>query len=392
MTGALLSQAPALIPYQAVARNASGQPLGNTVISARFTLREHIATGASVWQEVQSVSTNALGLFNAQLGSVSPLTNVNWGNGSKFMQVEINTGNGFVDIGTQQMLSVPYALHSSEAQNGYSHVSMSGDTLYFQNGSFVIIPGLSIRNGPEGNTGAALLPGNDTCDDQYISVTGCGGQTTITYDDRVYDLVEIGGQCWFAENLATDQYRNGDAIPTGLTNEEWINAFDTQQGATAVYNDDANNDSIYGKLYNFYAVKDARGLCPSGWHVPTDCEWMYLEASLGMSPWTIETSGVRGTDQGSQLKSSGTIEEGTGLWHSPNVGATNNRGFSGLPGGARNSDEGYYNLGIYGYWWCLNQYDSSSAFLRFLLYDWAGIWRSYYEILQEGLSVRCLRD
>jgi hypothetical protein len=279
-TSVMFSQAPALIPYQAVARDAGGQPLGNTSLTARFTIHDNTATGASVWQEVQTVSTSALGLFTAQLGSVSPLTSVNWGNGAKFMQVEINAGNGFVDIGTQQMLSVPYALFSERTGELMVEVSASGDTLFIGENNFVIIPGLSISNGPQGNAGAALLPGNDTCDDQYISVTGCGGQSSINYDGRVYDLVEIGGQCWFAENLATDQYRNGDAIPTGLTNSAWQN---TSSGAYAIYNSDANNDLIYGKLYNFYAVSDPRGLCPVGWHVPTYCEWMYLEGSLGMS-------------------------------------------------------------------------------------------------------------
>ncbi len=463
------SQAPALIPYQAVARDASGQPLANTSLTARFTLHDLTATGASVWQEVQTVSTSALGLFTAQLGSVSPLTSVNWGNGSKFMQVEINAGNGFVDMGTTQLLSVPYALHSSEAENsgnGYSHVSATGDTLYFQNGSFVIIPGISLANGGqvtgctnntacnynaaatqdngscvypgcndalacnydasagcddgscfyagspcndnnaatfndvynafcvcEGSTGgsgngAVLLPGNVTCENEYITVTGCEGQTSINYDGRVYDLVEIGGQCWFAENLATDQYRNGDAIPTGLTNAQWENTPNTQQGAYAIYNDDANNDLIYGKLYNFYAVSDPRGLCPVGWHVPTDCDWMYLEGSLGMSVSVQESIGGRGaaSNVGGQMKSTGTQ-----YWQSPNSGATNSSGFSALPGGYRYSGGGYDSVGNYGYWGSSTQVGSSFAWNRSLYFDDTDLDRFYYDT-QGGFSVRCLRD
>ena len=491
--GTLFSQAPALIPYQAVARDASGQPLANTSLSARFTLHENTATGASVWQELQTVSTSALGLFTAQLGSVSPLTSVNWGSGAKFMQVEINAGNGFVDMGTTQLLSVPYALHSSEAQNaqnaqnavnsqnaqiaqtaqnsgnGYSHVSATGDTLYFQNGSFVIIPGISLANGGsivgctnptacnynaaatqdngscvypgcndalacnyaanagcddgscyyagsacndnnaatfndvfnafcvcEGSTGgsgngAVLLPGNATCENEYISVTGCEGQTSINYDGRVYDLVEIGGQCWFAENLATDQYRNGDAIPTGLSDTVWYNTINTQQGAYAIYNDDANNDSIYGKLYNFYAVSDPRGLCPVGWHVPTDCDWMYLEGSLGMSVSEQESYGPRGTDESGQMKSTGTIEAGTGLWYSPNAGATNSSGFSGLPGGYRDAGGDDYLVGGGGYWWSSTQFGSRHAWYRSLYNNSTIVYRSASNT-QDGFSVRCLRD
>jgi hypothetical protein len=111
----LCAQAPALIPYQAVARDASGQPLANTNVNARFTIHDGAATGASVWQELQTVSTNSLGLFSVQLGSSLTLSGVNWADGSKFMQVEIDLGSGFVDIGTQQMLSVPYALYAASA-------------------------------------------------------------------------------------------------------------------------------------------------------------------------------------------------------------------------------------------------------------------------------------
>lgn len=110
-----IAQAPALIPYQAVARNAAGQPLANGTINARFTIHDGSATGASVWQELQTVSTSALGLFSVQLGSSVSLTSVNWADGSKFMQVEIDLGSGFVDIGTQQMLSVPFALYAASA-------------------------------------------------------------------------------------------------------------------------------------------------------------------------------------------------------------------------------------------------------------------------------------
>ncbi len=109
----LFSQSPPLIPYQAIARDASGQPLANATLYARFTIHDNTATGPTVWQEIQTVSTSALGLFTAQLGSSVSLGNVNWTAGAKFMQVEIDLGNGFIDLGTQQMLSVPYALYSS---------------------------------------------------------------------------------------------------------------------------------------------------------------------------------------------------------------------------------------------------------------------------------------
>jgi hypothetical protein len=140
----LTAQSPALIPYQAIARNASGTPVVNSSLNARFTLHQASATGESVWQELQTVNTGATGLFSAQLGSITPLTSVNWSNGSKFMQVELDLGNGFVDIGTQQLLSVPYALHTGSVS---LNISATGDTLFVGGGGFVIIPGISQANG-----------------------------------------------------------------------------------------------------------------------------------------------------------------------------------------------------------------------------------------------------
>jgi hypothetical protein len=126
----LCAQAPALIPYQAVARNAAGQPLANTNVNARFTIHDGSANGTSVWQELQTVSTSALGLFTAQLGSNVSLSSVNWAGGAKFMQVEVDLGNGFVDIGTQQMLSVPYALFAGTAAS-VSGSSNSGNFTHY---------------------------------------------------------------------------------------------------------------------------------------------------------------------------------------------------------------------------------------------------------------------
>ena len=202
----------------------------------------------------------------------------------------------------------------------------------------------------------------------------------MTYDGRTYDLVEIGGQCWFADNLATDQYRNGDPIPTGLSNTTWLN---TTAGAYAIYNNDLANDVTYGKLYNWYTTVDSRGLCPTGWHVPTDCEWMYLEGSLGMSVTDQETAGWRGTNEGGALKST------TG-WISPNTGATNSSGFTAFPGGYRYGGT-YGNVGISGYWWSSTEFGSNLAGYRLLDNDYSSVFL-FSNGKQSGFSVRCVWD
>ncbi len=377
----VFAQAPQGIPYQAVMRNADGSVMASSAVNLIFMIHDGEATGAIVYQESHALTSNAQGLVSCVVGSgvVSQgnFANVNWGGGAKFLHVMM----GSTDLGTQQMWSVPYALYAEKTGEIVVNVSASGDTLFIGQDNFVVIPGLSLSYGPQGNSGLALLPGNDTCDDQYISVTGCGGQDSLSYDGHTYDLFEIGGQCWFADNLATDQYRNGDPIPTGLDNASWST---TTNGAYSIYNNDAANDVTYGKLYNWYSIEDTRGICPTDWHVPTECEWMYLESKLGMSPWKIEEVGSRGTDQGGKLKAYTN-------WNSPNTGATNTSGFTGLPGGFREYNGIYSNIGKGGNWWTSAENGSSAALFRALGYNYSGVLRAPND-KRLGYSVRCVRD
>ena len=376
----LFAQSPLGIPYQAVMRNADGSVMASSAVDLTFMIHDGSAIGTVVYQESHSLTSNAQGLVSCVVGngvvSQGNFANINWGNGAKFLHVMMGT----TDLGTQQMLSVPYALYS----NGVGvNVSATGDTLTI-GGNSVIVPGISAANPNHGGLGSQVLVGNSTCANEYISVTGCGGQSSLTYDERTYDLLEIGGQCWFADNLATDQYSNGDLIPTGLNDTTWQY---TTAGAYSIYNNDSANDVIYGKLYNWYTTVDTRGLCPTGWHVPTDCEWMYLEGSIGMPIIDQEAGNARGTTEGGALKS-------TTNWLSPNVGATNSLGFSALPGGYRNSGGTYYNIGDSGYWWSSTDFDSSLFILawhRRLSKNSSDVFRAL-PVMLSGLSVRCIKD
>ena len=382
ITTFLWAQAPQGIPYQAVMRNADGSVMASSAVSLTFMIHDGSATGTVVYQESHALTSNAQGLVSCVVGSgvVSQgnFANINWGGGAKFLHVMM----GSTDLGTQQMLSVPYAFYS----NGVDvRVSETGDTLTI-GGNSVIVPGISAANAnnnniPTSGLGAVVLPGNNTCADQFINVVGCNGQTSLTYDGRTYDLVEIGGQCWFADNLATDQYRNGDLIPTGLDYTTWPY---TTEGAYAIYNNDPANDITYGKLYNWYTTVDTRGLCPTGWHVPTDCEWMFLEGSLGMSVADQESIGFRGTTEGGALKI-------TTIWNLPNSGATNSSGFTALPGGYRDFSGNYYHLGHGCNWWSTINFGSDNAWSRNMDTVSSNVSRNNYK-KQDGFSVRCLRD
>jgi uncharacterized protein (TIGR02145 family) len=371
----LYAQAPALIPYQAIARNAAGEPLASSTLNARFTIHDGTATGTSVWQELQTVSTSALGLFTAQLGSSVALTNVNWANGAKFMQVELDLGSGFMDIGTQQLLSVPYALHSASALSagdGISNVSLTGDTLFLNNGNFLIIPGISLAN-----NGGGLGISAHNCGTPNIHNPNLTYGTMTDQEGNVYKAIVIGTQEWMAENLNTSIYRNGDVIATGLDDATWSS---TTSGAWAYYNNDSSNACPYGKLYNWYACVDARQLCPVGWHVPSDAEWFVLTNYLGGE-----------TIAGGKMKTTGTIEAATGLWFSPNTEAANSSGFSGAPVGYRYYDGGYDNDGYDEAWWSSSEYDTNLAWSRALNYFNGNAARNDVS-KRLGFSVRCLRD
>jgi len=228
------------------------------------------------------------------------------------------------------------------------------------------------------------LDGDGVCDEVFGD---CEGLESFTFDGYAYDLVAIGDQCWFAENLRTEHYANGDAIPGELSNGEWANANETHLGAQAVYNNDASNLPDYGRLYNWYAVDDSRGLCPTGWHVPTDGEWMTLEMELGMSESDANSGGWRGTDQGTQMKSSPSDD--------PSWDGTNTSGFSGLAGGYRYINGVSYHGGNYGYYWSssLSSYCAGCSWYRRLgVYSSVDRQNGFSYYMGSGMSVRCLKD
>jgi uncharacterized protein (TIGR02145 family) len=204
----------------------------------------------------------------------------------------------------------------------------------------------------------------------------CPGTPSVTdIDGNIYHTVQIGTQCWTQSNLKVSKYRNGDNIPTGLSNSAWEN---TTAGAYAIYNNDPVNDGLYGKLYNHYAVMDTRGLCPTGWHVPTDGEWTTLETFLGGS-----------SVAGGALKSTATLPT-LGGWVSPNLGATNSSGFTAKPASQRSDFGGFGHAGYDGVLWS-SSISGISGWARNLSYIYGDINRGNYNRTY-GFSVRCLRD
>jgi uncharacterized protein (TIGR02145 family) len=204
-------------------------------------------------------------------------------------------------------------------------------------------------------------------------------------DGNVYQTVKIGNQWWMVENLRVTHYRNGDVIPNVTDDSTWA---DLRSGAYCSYNNDVINIETYGLLYNWYAVTDSPNIAPSGWHVPTDEEWKELEIYLGMNQSAADNTGWRGMDEGGKIK-----EKGTTHWNSPNTGATNECGFSALPGGSRHFFNGIYlKMNYSAYFSSSTGYDSnySYAWGRELSYCSPTINRSVKH-KQDGFSVRCVR-
>ena len=198
------------------------------------------------------------------------------------------------------------------------------------------------------------------------------GSGVTDVDGNNYLTININGQEWMAENLRTTTYANGNPIPNVTDSMQWSSL---TTGAWTHYNNDNQYENPYGKLYNWYTVADTRNVCPTGWHVPTDAEYTLLTDYLGGEPVA-----------GGKMR-----EAGTSHWASPNTGATNSSGFTGLPGGKLNGEFRFLDIGAFGYWWSSSSNISYYAWSRVLAFLWGDAF-SFDYTKQEGLSVRCMRE
>ena len=185
------------------------------------------------------------------------------------------------------------------------------------------------------------------------------------------------------ENLRVTHYRNGDPIPIVTDAGEWSGL---TSGAYCDYDNNPANVETYGRLYNWYAVDDSRGIAPEGWHVPTDDEWKQLEKHLGMSQVDADATGDRGTNEGGKLKEIGTL-----YWNPPNESATNESGFSSLAGGYRLYHGVFNYKGVYASYWCSTPFSSINAWFRRLQFNISEVDRTH-DNKTDGFSVRCVKD
>ncbi len=240
--------------------------------------------------------------------------------------------------------------------------------------------------------GERAITDSPTGDQTYtFHYTGnpCPGMPTITdIDGNTYNTVQIGDQCWMKENLKTTTYHNGTQISNVQDADDWG---DLTTGAYVWYDNDISWKNSYGALYNWHTTVDANGLCPIGWHMPTNDEWTTLTDFIG------------GTSQpyGNKLKSCRQVYSPLGggcnttehpRWNEHNTHyGTDNYGFSGLPGGYRKTNGSFYSIGIYGFWWSSTEDSSGDAWYLGLGYLYGDVGVIHYK-KRRGRSVRCLKD
>lgn len=268
--------------------------------------------------------------------------------------------------------------------SGWNNISNGGSNPAYSGANTVT---LTLTNVPESYDSydyrcvvSGICSPSATSNSANLTVTFiCGTSTVTDVDGNVYNTVQIGTQCWMAENLNVGTMINSTAGGQLQTNNGVIEKY--------CYDNNSAKCDIYGGLYEWdemmqYAPSDngtigtTQGICPTGWHIPTDIEWTTL---------TDELSGQ--SVAGGKLKETGTTH-----WYSPNTGATNESGFTALPGGGRSSSDGsFYALRSGGYWWSATETSSTRAWERGLGYSGAGVGR-YDNIKVCSQSVRCLQD
>jgi len=379
-TASVFAQIPQKMSYQAVIRNSSDALVTNTQVGMQISILQGSPAGTVIYAETQSPTTNVNGLVTIEIGGGTVVSGtfpaIDWANGSYFIKTETDPtgGTSYTIAGTSQLLSVPYALHAKTAE------MVTGPITETQNLADVAAINNSVNTqlknvtDPTDAQDAVTKAYVDALKTQIAAMQNtliAGGMVT-DYDGNSYNTVKIGSQVWMAENLKNTHYNNGTAIPLVTDGTSWSIL------ATSAYcwynNDETAYKNSYGALYNWHAV-NAGNLCPTGWHVPDNNEWTTLTDYLG---------GL--SVAGGKLKESSNTH-----WTAPNTGATNETGFTALPGGARYNDGVFYGINTGGYWWCANQYDGTFAWRRLIYYNesYVGEGNGYKEI---GFSVRCVMD
>lgn len=243
--------------------------------------------------------------------------------------------------------------------------------------------------------------GSDTetkTDFMHVSIAEQETGMLVDLDGNTYNTVKIGEQWWMAENLRTTHYSGGTEVPLIESSDVWME-LDIDDKAMCYYDNSIELAESYGALYTWTAAVNGadvassgsapiQGVCPSGWHLPSDEEWKQLELCLGMTPWAINGTGFRGTNQGSKLAGKAELWVAGELTEDPFFGIS---GFNGIPGGGRNDSGAFIFFGEHGSMWSSTSYDEGSAWGRCLYNTYSEVRRANNQ-KRWAFAVRCVKD
>ncbi len=416
----VFAQSPEKMSYQAVIRNSSDQLVTNQSVGMQINILQGSASGTAVYVETHTPVTNVNGLVSIEIGDGTMVSGdfaaIDWTDGPFFIKIETDPAGGtdYTITGTSQLLSVPYALYAKTAET-ISGTIIETDPVY----STSVAAGITATDTTNWNDKLDSYTETQTLSD-VISQNNSAGNANITdladpvnpqdavtkvyvdalleriedleivtygfidaRDGNNYTVVKIGNQIWMAENLKYLPSVVGSSTGSSTTPYYYVQGYDgtnvNDAKATVNYN-------TYGVLYNWPAAMNGesgsnenpsgvQGVCPSGWHLPSDAERTELTDYLGGTAIA-----------GGKLKETGTTH-----WSTPNAGATNETGFTALPGGRRHNNGTFGNLNLDGFWWNATENDTDNAWRWLIDYNFSSA-TGYFDLKEQGFSVRCVKD
>ena len=390
----LQAQAPQGFNYQATVRNSAGDLIINTNVYFKFNVIQGSDTSVPIFTETHYVPTDDLGQVNLVIGQGTPsagtFSELDWSQGSYYLGIELDTGNGYVAMGTTQLLSVPYALYAENSGNSTPTTPNLGSVLA-ENNSANNQQIKDLQDPTDGADAATKVYIDALIANLQSQIDNIDSTSVTDIDGNSYDYITYGDQDWTVDNAAMETYRDGTPIPEIQDQEGWGSL---TTGAWCYY----NNDETKGKLYNWYAVMGIhdsdpdtpnKEFAPEGWRVPSDAEWTTLENYLIANGYNYD-----GTTEGNKIAKSmasttdwnvSTVEGSPGNDQSPN----NNSGFNAFPTGTRYPVSSFGNNGHRSYFWSSTEgsVNSTSAFYRLFGKEWIYL-NSENSTKQFGFSVR----
>jgi uncharacterized protein (TIGR02145 family) len=363
----IYAQVPQLINYQALLTYPqTNLPIADGEYTITFSIYSVTTGGTSLWTETQIIQTTN-GIYSVLLGSLNPIDASLFASIERYLGVTINADAEMKP--RKQIVSIPYAIHAKSADTVISKILETQTLADVATINNAVNAQIKNVNDPTDMQDAATKAYSDAL---IYKLYEEGAIRLKDIDGNYYNTIKIGVQIWMAENLRTTKFNDGESIPRVTDGAEWVNL--STPGYCWYDNDSTTYAFTYGALYNWYTINTGK-LCPKGWHVPNDIEWITLTDYLG------------GSDiAGGKLKEAGTIH-----WISPNTGATNESGFKALPGGDRWNNAIFGAMGYQGFWWSSTEYSSTNARYRTIFHIYTNALRgSTYK--EYGLSVRCLRN